>query len=214
MYCIARIETSAFVSIRHAITLGDFMRASETLTVQSQPVPDEDAELILAAQQNPTLFQVLYDRWAVPVYQYFYHRTGEIASAEDLTSQLFLAAYQALPRYQHRGHFAAWLFTIARNQAKEYYRKSGREVPLETAYDLTSPSDPAVEVTQEDEIRCLVQLIRSLPEREQEMIRLRYIANLSFADMAILYHKRPDAVKKSLYRLQARLQSLLEQYYD
>jgi len=191
------------------------MRASITLAIQPEPILDEDSEVILAAQKNPAQFQVLYDRWAVPIYQYFIHRTGEITSAEDLTSQLFLAAYQALPRYQHRGHFAAWLFTIARNLAKEHYRKTGREVPLEMAHDLASPSDPAAELSQEDDVRCLVQLVRSLPEQEQELIRLRYIANLSFADMAILFNKRPEAVKKSLYRLQARLQSsLLEQYHE
>jgi len=190
------------------------MRASTTLAVQSEPVTDDDSELILAAQKNPARFQAVYDRWAASVYQYFYHRTGEMASAEDLTSQLFLAAYQALPRYQHRGHFAAWLFTIARNLAREHYRKMGREVPLEMAQNLASPSDPAAVVSQEDEIRYLVQLVRSLPEEEQELIRLRYVANLSFADMAIVLGKREDAVKKSLYRLQARLQSLLEQYHD
>lgn len=196
------------------------MRASTTLAIQSEPITDDDSELILAAQKNPVRFQALYDRWAVPIYQYFYHRTGEMASAEDLTSQLFLAAYQALPRYQHRGHFAAWLFTIARNLAREHYRKTGREVPLEMAQNLASPSDPAVEFSQEDEIQQLVQLVHSLPEEEQELIRLRYVANLSFADMTIVLGKREDAVKKSLYRLQARLQSallsgsLLEQNHD
>lgn len=94
---------------------------------------DDDSESILAAQKNPARFQALSDRWAVPVYQYFYHCTGEMTGTEYLTSQLFLSAYQALSRYQHRGHFAAWLFTIARNLAKEYYRKTGREVPLEMA---------------------------------------------------------------------------------
>lgn len=190
------------------------MRASTTLAVQSEPVTDDDSELILAAQKNPARFQALYDRWAVPVFQYFCHRTGEMAGAEDLTSQLFLAAYQALPRYQHRGHFAAWLFTIARNLAKEHYRKTGREVPLEMAQNLASPSDPAAEFSQDDEIRYLVQLVRSLPDEEQELIRLRYVANLNFADMAIVLGKREDAVKKALYRLQARLQSLLEQNHD
>jgi RNA polymerase sigma-70 factor (ECF subfamily) len=193
---------------------GESMRASTTLAIQSESVSDDDSDLILAAQKNPSVFQALYDRWAVPIYQYFYHRTGEMTSAEDLTSQLFLAAYQALPRYQHRGHFAAWLFTIARNLSKEYYRKMGREVPLELAQNLASPSNPAMEYSQEDEIRHLVQLVSSLPEDEQELIRLRYVANLSFADMATVLGKREDAVKKSLYRLQARLQSLLEQNHD
>jgi RNA polymerase sigma-70 factor (ECF subfamily) len=196
------------------------MRASSTAVTHSEPVPVEESELIRAAQKDPALFQALYDRWAVPVYQYFYHRTGETASAEDLTSQLFLAALQALPRYKHRGHFAAWLFAIARNLAKEHYRKWGREVPLKAAQDLASSSDPAAEFSQEDEIHHLVRLVRSLPQEEQELIRLRYVADLSFADMAILLGKRQDAVKKSLYRLQARLHAvlrngrLLEQNHD
>jgi RNA polymerase sigma-70 factor (ECF subfamily) len=190
------------------------MPATTTLAIQSEPVPDEDSQLILAAQKNPALFQTLYDRWAVPVYQYFYHRTGEMASAEDLTSQLFPAAYQALSRYQHRGHFAAWLFTIAHNLAREHYRQMGHEVPLEMAQNLASPSDPAAEYAKEDEIRYLVRLVRSMPDEEQELIRLRYVANLSFADMAIVLGKSEGAIKKSLYRLQARLQSRLEQNHD
>jgi RNA polymerase sigma-70 factor, ECF subfamily len=196
------------------------MRASSTAAIHSEPVPIEESELIRAAQKDPAQFQALYDRWAVPVYQYFYHRTGEMASAEDLTSQLFLAALQALPRYRHRGYFAAWLFAIARNLAKEHYRKMDREVPLEMAQNLASPSNPVAEFSQEDEIFHLVRLVNSLPEEEQELIRLRYVADLSFADMAILLGKRPDAVKKALYRLQARLQAvlrdgrLLEQNHD
>lgn len=187
------------------------MSVSPTIAVQSDYSPDEDASLVLAAQKNPALFQALYDRWAKPVYKYFFHRTGEITSAEDLTSQLFLAAYQSLPRYQHRGHFAAWLFTIARNLLKATYRKKQREVSLDIANQVASLSDPAAETVRADEIERLKNLIRTLPEEESELIRLRYVAELTFGEMAIVLNKREDAVKKSLYRLQARMQSLLEQ---
>jgi RNA polymerase sigma-70 factor, ECF subfamily len=182
----------------------------ETQTLTMQPVED-DTGLILEAQRSPAGFQALYQRWALPVYQYFYARTGDQPGAEDLTSQLFLAAYQALPRYRHQGHFAAWLFTIARNLAVEFYRKRAREVPLELAERLPGASDPAAEAARSDEIQRLRALILRLPEDEQELIRLRYIAELSFADMALVLARREDAVKKALYRLQARLQSLLEQ---
>jgi RNA polymerase sigma-70 factor, ECF subfamily len=176
--------------------------------------PDEDARLISEAQRTPAAFQAIYDRWATPVYQYFYYRTGDEPSAEDLTSHLFLSAYQSLPRYVHRGHFAAWLFTIAGNLVKQYYRSRGRETALAEAGDLPSPGDLSADFDQADEIRRLQKLIRALPEDEQELIRLRYVAGLSFVDMAAVLHKREDAVKKSLYRLQARLQSLLEQNND
>lgn len=185
------------------------MQVSTSIGNSMDTPPDQDASLVTAAQKNPALFQQIYDRWAVPVYHYFYFRTGEAASAEDLTSQLFLSAYQALPRYTHRGHFPAWLFAIAKNLSKEFFRKKNREVPLETARNLQASSDPLAEVGQEDELARLRQLVQSLPDEEQELIRLRYVANLAFADMAIVLNKREDAVKKSLYRLQARLQNAL-----
>ena len=190
------------------------MQISQIITGTHNVTRDKDGELALAAQKDRSVFQLIYDQWAVRIYQYFYFRTNDPASAEDLTSQLFLSALQALPRYQHRGHFAAWLFAIARNLWKDYCRKNKREVPLEAASDLQSSSDPPEEVAHLDQIAQLRQLILSLPEAEQELIRLRYVAELPFADMAIVLNKREDTVKKTLYRLQARLQNLLEQKND
>jgi RNA polymerase sigma-70 factor (ECF subfamily) len=82
------------------------------------------------------------------------------------------------------------------------------------AQHMASSLDLSAECAQADEIECLKRLVQSLPKEEQELIRLRYAAGLRFADMAIVLHKREDAVKKSLYRLQARLQVLLEQNHD
>ncbi len=186
------------------------MQFSQTMASAHDSNPDKDGELALAAQKDPAIFQSIYDRWAIRIYQYFYFHTNDPVYAEDLTSQLFLSALQALPRYQHRGHFAAWLFAIARNLSKEYFRKNHREVPLETALELPSSSDPSEEIARMDEIAQLRLLVLSLPEEEQELIHLRYVAELTFADMAIVLKKREDAVKKSLYRLQARLQSVLQ----
>jgi len=190
------------------------MQLSKSIETRRDIPSDPDAGLVRAAQNNPAAFQQIYDRWAVPVYQYFYHRTGQPEGAEDLTSKLFLSAYQALPRYQHRGHFPAWLFAIARNLSREYFRKTRRETPLSNAQHLVAASDPPGEVAHQDEITRLNRLVKSLPEDDQELIRLRYVAELPFAEMAIVIGKREDAVKKSLYRLQARLQILLEQNHE
>jgi RNA polymerase sigma-70 factor, ECF subfamily len=187
------------------------MNETQSLATQVERAPDEEARRILAAQRDPACFEGIYTRWSVPVYQYFYFRTGNAPNAEDLTSQLFLAVYEALPRYRHQGHFAAWLFSIARNLSREYYRKQAREAPLEHARQMSAAGDMTAELANAEEIGRLKALVHRLPEEEQELIRLRYVAELSFADMAIVLKKREDAVKKSLYRLQARLQSLLEQ---
>jgi RNA polymerase sigma-70 factor (ECF subfamily) len=202
-----------FNKSQHAIQ-GELMQDAQAAAVMPALSQDDEARLVKAAQKNPALFREIYDRWAVPVYRYFYFRTRERSSAEDLTSQLFLKAYEALPRYRHRGHFAAWLFAIARNLMWEHFRKKRREVPLADAGQVVGESNPLAEVSQADEIEQLRDLIRSLPEDEQELIHLRYVTELRFADIALLLGRREDAVKKSLYRLQARLKSLLEQNHD
>lgn len=181
-------------------------------TNPSQPEgQDTEAEFVLAAQQTPEKFRHLYDRWVTPVYQYALFRTRNVADAEDLTSQIFLAAYQALPRYRHNGHFAAWLFAIARNHTREFFRKRQREVPMEAAArSATTAPDFLGDTIHQEELARLLRLVQNLPDDEQELIRLRYVAALSFADIARVLGRREDAVKKSLYRLQARLQRLLE----
>ena len=103
---------------------------------------DEDARLVQAAQENPADFKVIYQKWLKPVYRYFYFRVGNERDAEDLTSQVFLKVYEDLPRYRNRGYFSAWLFTIARARAVDFYRKKKREVPLTEADLLPDEERP------------------------------------------------------------------------
>lgn len=173
----------------------------------------EEDRLVLLAQDDPRQFRALYDLWVTRIYQYVYSRVGIRQDAEDITSQIFLNAYRAFPRYQHRGVFSAWLFTIARNQLKRFYRtQAWRDLPLEAAED--SGVDTEIDLDEADEIERLSELIRALSADEQELIRLRYIAELKFSEIASILNRREDAVKKMLYRLQGRLQKLLEDHYE
>ena len=70
--------------------------------------------------------------------------------------------------------------------------------------------DPLTQVVAAERVAELRKCIRTLAPEEQELLRLRYVADLSFAEMAELLEKSEDAVKKSVYRLLARLQSRLE----
>jgi RNA polymerase sigma-70 factor (ECF subfamily) len=94
----------------------------------TDPSPRDQAQLIRAAQANPIHFRPLYLQWVTPVYKYLLARTRDPLEAEDLASQVFLTACEQLPRYDHRGRFAAWLFTIARNKTIDHYRTAGRSV--------------------------------------------------------------------------------------
>ena len=176
--------------------------------------PESEATLITAAQKTPVLFKPLYLHWAPPVYKYLLYQVGNIDDAEDLTSQVFLKIYQEIPRYQHRGYFAAWLFTIARNTVRDYFRKSGRQVSLDQAEKTTIHPDLLDQVIKTEEMERLNRLIRALPEHELELIRLRYAAGLSYAEIGALVRRSEEATRKAISRLILRLQSQMENDHE
>jgi RNA polymerase sigma-70 factor (ECF subfamily) len=182
----------------------------------SQPILKETNEGSLAAValKDPQAFEIIYHRWISPVYRYLYARTGNAKDAEDLTSQVFLSIYQSLSRYRHNGNFVGWMFTIARNLASQWLKKTNREVLLMPIDPMDEPYDPLKELIHDQELFNLRKLVTALREDERDLIYLRYVAGLSFPEIAKTLKRPEAAVKKSLYRLQARLYRSLEENND
>jgi RNA polymerase sigma-70 factor (ECF subfamily) len=170
----------------------------------------DEPVLIKAARSSPEAFEQLYRAHVQPVFRYLYSRIGSLAEAEDATAQTFLAAMEALPRYREEGHFASWLFAIARKKAMDHFRSRRKRADIESVEHIPDPMDLLQEVIRSEQHAELAKLIHSLPEKEFELIRLRYVAELNFSEIARLLHRSEGAVKKRLYRLLARLQSQLE----
>jgi RNA polymerase sigma-70 factor, ECF subfamily len=180
-----------------------------------QDRPDEkDSSLVEAAQAGLAGFKRLYLRWLPPVYRYFYFRVGNEKEAEDLTSQVFLRVYEELPRYRDRGQFPAWLFAIVRNRAIDYFRTRSREISLESVDLPDGTYDLLTQAIHSTEIERLRGLILALPEEDQELIRLRFVVELGYREIGAVLHRKEDAVRKSITRLLARLQSQLEVRHD
>ena len=182
-------------------------RAKET------PEPEISA-LVAQAQQNPAAFAALYDQYVQLVYRYLYSRVANAQEAQDLTAQTFLSALEALPRYRHKGYFSAWLFAIARSKVMDHFRRRKHESEMDLPEAGDPTPDPLSQVIQTIERQQLSQLIANLGEPDQDLIRLRYVAELSFAEIAALLGRKEDTVKKSLYRLLARLESQMEAQND
>ncbi len=176
--------------------------------MQLTQTKDEPA-LVRLAQSDAQAFGALYDRYIQRVYRYCYYRTNNASEAEDLTAQIFLAALEGMSRYRQDGHFAGWLFSIARKKVADYHR----HLPHVSLEEVTLPPiqmDLATEVETSQRRERLRGLIQALGEEERELINLRYVAELSFAEIAKALRKNEEAVKKTLYRLIARLKSKLE----
>ncbi len=175
------------------------------------PLQLSDEDLVLQARQDPAAVSALYRRYLERVYRDLMARVGGRPDAEDLTSQVFLAVIEGLPRYKERGHFAAWLFSIARRKASDYYRHRRPQPPFEeTTYSSSLFNEPLAQALQVDEQECLQKVIAGLREEERELLRLRFAASLSFSEIAAVFNRRPSAVKMSLYRLLERIQRQME----
>ena len=174
-----------------------------------------EAQAIEAARRDPRALSPLYRAYVRPVYRYLYSRVGNSADAEDLTSQVFTEAIESLPRYRHRGYFSAWLFSIARHRLLNFQHRCPHEANIEIAEHQVNPGeDPLGQLIQSEEIRNLLRLIQSLKEEEQDLLRLRFVAELSYAEIAALLRRSEGAVKKQVYRLLSRLESRLEVEHD
>lgn len=136
----------------------------------------------------------VYEMLSTAVFGYF--RAQRMRDPEDLTGDVFVAVTQKLSGF--RGDDAAlrrWVFTIAHHRRVDEIRRSARQpeilddAPLESPSFDPAPIDPA-----------LVAALDRLTIEQRDVVVLRYLADLSIADVAKIIGKRPGAVKM----LQAR----------
>lgn len=172
-----------------------------------------DKSIARKATQNPEAFSELFDRYALKVYRYAYSRVQHRESSEDITSQVFLDAFEHIKQYKPVGPFAAWLFTIARRRIADFYRKQNLTEELSDEAPQDCP-EILTRVVKAEAIRDVEDQLQTLNDEERELLRLRFAANMRYKDIAILLNKKPGAVKIAIYRLINRLKKNLENSND
>lgn len=136
------------------------------------------------------------------IYRYCYMKLGHRQTAEDLTQETFLRFF-ADRRYQDMGRELAYLYTIARNQCIDYYRK---QKPLAMPEELS-------EGQEEDELLtsfALREAVKKLSPEDQELIFLKYVNELSAAEIGKILGQSRFAVYRRLKSCLKRLKQLLE----
>jgi RNA polymerase sigma-70 factor (ECF subfamily) len=176
---------------------------------------EEEPDLIERALTDPTAFAELYRRHLGRIYAYLRTRVACEEDAADLTQQVFLQAFDALPRYRQRGlPFSAWLFQIAHNIVINSYRHQQQVIPWDAIPVHAQPflvQNPEAGVLQQERIAQLRQLLARLDPAKCELLALRFAAGLSAPQIALVVGRSPAAVKKELTRT---LHKLKELYHD
>ena len=179
-----------------------------------RPAPAVDA-LVRAVQNGELAFSALYEQYLDRIYAYVRSRTASDDDAADLTQQVFLQALRALPRYRDGGTpFAAWLFRIARNAVIDHQRGVRPSMDwdsLPIALQPVDGQDVEASVLRRERLDRLRALLGRLGQDKRELLALRFAADLTIAEIAVVIGKSEAATKKSLFRT---LHALKEQAHD
>jgi RNA polymerase sigma-70 factor (ECF subfamily) len=175
---------------------------------------ERELELIRRAQQgDKQAIGELYRLHVDVIYRYIWARVRDDSLAEDLTAQVFLKALEGLPAYQPSGKpFLAWLYRIAYARIVDHWRKQERrvEVPLDEALPTKEPRPEDLLEYEADWVTA-IDLLAQLTDDQQDVVILRFIGEMSLADVAETLGKTVGATKAVQYRALATLARLLEE---
>lgn len=175
-----------------------------------------DSEAVSRASAgDASAFQLLYERYVTKIYNYIFYRTGHSFEAEDITSKVFFRAFRNIKTYRDMGlPFSAWLYRIAHNLVANWHRDNSRrkEVPLEDRFDhLPSMEQPEPSMVHTQEIEGLLAVIRKLSPERQHLLILKFVEQISNAEIAVIMGKSEGAIKSLYHRTLLAIKKDLEE---
>jgi len=156
----------------------------------------------------------LFESYHLKIFRYLYYRVGDTHIAEDLASEVFVRLIRSRARNRPDSPvLQALLYKIARNLAIDHYRKPQSQQPvtlLETIQSTDDPIDATVERRLDHQV--LYKAVNTLPFDQCEVIRLRFISDMSIADAAQAMDCSEDAIKGLQRRALLSLRQVLSEW--
>ena len=176
--------------------------------------PEPEAELVQRARNGDSeAFGRLYERSLDRVYRYIYFRVTDDETAEDLTSKVFLKAWESLPRFKAgNSPFIAWLYTIAHNAVIDHYRTKRQMASLDEIASLPA-SDPLPD-EQYDSLfaaRTLRESLQQLTGLQQTVVTMKLIDGMNTEEIATRLHKSCGAIRALQMRGLQALAKIMEE---
>lgn len=169
------------------------------------------------AAQKLDQFAEKYQQFFPRVFAYVYGRVRNVHLAEDLVSEVFERAFLKMGSLRNNEAFATWLFTIARNLVTSNARKRGRESIVDPDV-LRSVVANNVSVENEilirEEVRAVVDTLKTFPQREQEIVALKFDAELTNAQISRVMNLSEPNVRVILFRTLRKLRETMKSERD
>ena len=178
-------------------------------------VSELDLELpkVIAQAQmgDPGAFGELYGKYAGMILRYLYARVHDQEGAQDLTQEVFVRVIKGIGGFEYRGEksFLGWLYTIANNvligQAR---RKRAVSTPLDDNIEVVDPRGQEAVLSIYDRVS-LQQAIGQLTQDQQQVLTLKFFADMTNGEIATMIGRSEGAVKALQHRALQSLQQIL-----
>jgi RNA polymerase sigma-70 factor (ECF subfamily) len=153
-----------------------------------------------------TRFETLIDEYHDEIYRFLWRMLpggggAGVATADDLTQEVFLRAYRAFGRLRADSNYRAWLYKIATNCAYTALKRANREAGVEDL-DRIASSDghPEKQVIDREAVAQLHSLLDVLPPKQQAAVVMRYLQELSYAEIAEALACSEDSARANVYQ--------------
>ena len=158
-------------------------------------------------------FAEKYQQFFPRVFAYVYGRIHNVHQTEDLVSEVFERAFLKMGSLRNDEAFATWLFTIARNLVTSHARKRGRESVVDPDI-LKSVVATSMSVENEvlvrEEVAAVVECLKKFPQREQDIVSLKFDAELTNGQIAQVMGLSEANVRVILFRTLRKLREIMK----
>jgi RNA polymerase sigma-70 factor (ECF subfamily) len=191
--------------------------AKQRAMEESSPADPTDHELLRRlAKGNETAFSALYARYQGPLYRFAWHMSGNSATAEEITQEVFMLLIGSPKGYDAaKGTVGGYLFGIARNLTRRAVQQTRLDLPIEEEWldngdsAFASDLDILADLSNSELLEYLRKAVLALPEQYREVVALCDLEEMSYADAAALLDCAPGTVASRLHRARTMLKAKL-----
>jgi RNA polymerase sigma-70 factor (ECF subfamily) len=189
--------------------------AADGAFVVTPPFPDHTPEPPVTQATDLPPFEQVYREHAARVFRYCLSQVGNASDAEDLSAEVFAAAFAGYQAIRNADGVLPWLLRIARNEVIDHRRRRTRRSALLVRFfgadsELDTSANVESEVVSRDELRQVVAAMRHLSDRDRTLIGLRIAADLPYCEIGVVLglseHTAMVATRRALQRLRKRLE--------